>query len=245
MKLTDRIFWVGSGAVGLSAEGDCHTYAAAGEESLALIDCGMHPEPSAILENIERDGLSLSKLRYCFLTHAHYDHDGGCQALRRRGVQIAGHPLADSVLRSGAARVYDLRGAGDWLHCWENVPVSQLDILLRDGESFDLGGVTLTALYTPGHSPDSVCYLLEERATGRRDLFSGDTVFYKGFISVLSPALNDLAHYPLGIHKLAGLGAEGLFPGHLMWVLRGGQQYVEIADRAFGACQMPIQKPFS
>ena len=44
--------------------------------------------------------------------------------------------------------------------------------LLEDGDVLDLGGVALTVLHTPGHTPDSVC-LLDE---ANRILYSGDTV---------------------------------------------------------------------
>ena len=245
MRIADRIYWVGSGCVGISAPGDCHTYLIEGDDALALVDCGMAADPRAILEEIRRDGLDPDRLRYCFLTHAHYDHAGGCRALQAQGVRIVGSPAADQVLRRGAAEYYGLQGSGEWIDNWRGMPLCCLDDTAGDGSSFDLGGVTVRAIATPGHSPDSMCYLAAYADSGRRNLFSGDTVFYKGFISVLHPALSDLRHYPEGIHALAGLGVDGLFPGHLMWVLEGGQQYIDIADRAFQAGQVPDNKPFS
>jgi hypothetical protein len=177
------------------------------------------------------------------LTHAHYDHAGACPALKARGISIAGSPFAGEVLRRGAVAAYGLDECADHTRFWREMPRCELDIELFDGQAFDLGGVTLHAIMTPGHSPDSVCYLLEQ--DGRRDLFSGDEVFYKGFISVLGVPLNDLKNYPDGLRKLAGLRVDGLFPGHLMWVLRGGQQFIDIANKAFAANQMPVNKPFS
>ncbi|MDL2317611.1 MBL fold metallo-hydrolase [Eubacteriales bacterium OttesenSCG-928-A19] len=244
MRITDRIYWVGSGAVGLSAEGDCHTYAIAGDDALALVDCGVAHDPVRILENMREDGLDLRKLRYCLLTHAHYDHAGGCPALRARGVRLAGSAFTDRVLREGPVAVYGLSSDAPWMRNWHEMPRSELDIVLSDGQTLDLGGITVRAIMTPGHSPDSVCYLAE-KPDGRRELFSGDTVFYKGFISVLGVPLNDLAHYPEGMRALDGLRVDGLYPGHLMWVLQGGQAYIDIANAAFSAHQMPVNKPFS
>lgn len=245
MRIAERIYWVGSGCVGISAPGDCHTYLIEGDDGLALVDCGMAPNPQAIFEEMRRDGLDPAQLRYCFLTHAHYDHAGGCRALQAQGVRIVGSPVADEVLRRGAVDFYSLQGSGPWIENWRNMPACRLDSLAENGASYDLGRVTIRAIATPGHSPDSICYLMTQADNDRKDLFSGDTVFYKGFISVLHPALNDLKHYPEGIHALAGLGVDGLFPGHLMWVRSGGQQYIDIADQAFCAGQMPVNKPFS
>lgn len=244
MKIKDNVYWVGSGAVGLSAEGDCHTYVIEGSESLAMVDCGMAADPVRILRNMEHDGLDICKLRYCLLTHAHYDHAGACASLRHQGISIAGALKADQVLRKGAIDFYGLASRDEGMHRWREMPRSQVDILLEDGQMLSLGDVSITAIHTPGHSPDSVCYLAK-MPNGRRELFSGDTVFYKGFISVLVPPLNDLQHYPQGIRALAGMSIDGLYPGHLMWVLEGGQQYIDIANAAFSAHQMPANKPFS
>jgi glyoxylase-like metal-dependent hydrolase (beta-lactamase superfamily II) len=54
---------------------------------------------------------------------------------------------------------------------WETLPKDTTDAL-SDGDSIDLGGRALTAVHSPGHTPDSIC-LLEEDS---RILFSGDTI---------------------------------------------------------------------
>jgi glyoxylase-like metal-dependent hydrolase (beta-lactamase superfamily II) len=164
--------------------------------------------------------------------------------LREHGVRIVGSALADTVLRQGPANYYGLTDAMKTVDQWREVPLSRIDDIAADGQEFDLGGIVVRAIHTPGHSPDSVCYLAS-MPDGRGDLFSGDTVFYKGFISLLAPPFNDLAHYPKGIAALSGLKVDGLFPGHLMWVLSGGQQYIDIAHRAFSSNSMPVPKPFS
>jgi glyoxylase-like metal-dependent hydrolase (beta-lactamase superfamily II) len=50
------------------------------------------------------------------------------------------------------------------------------DMPLNDGQTFEVGGVTLTVLHTPGHSPGGVCLHLESEDV----LFSGDTLFKGG-----------------------------------------------------------------
>lgn len=46
-----------------------------------------------------------------------------------------------------------------------------------DGDSIQLGKITLKAINTPGHSPDSICVLLHDEAGNQHALFSGDTLF--------------------------------------------------------------------
>jgi len=50
---------------------------------------------------------------------------------------------------------------------------------LRDGEEFKVGALKVVALHTPGHSPDSTCYVLYDRESGDRPVmvFTGDTLF--------------------------------------------------------------------
>ena len=77
MRITDRIYWVGSGCVGISAPGDCHTYLIEGDDALALVDCGMSADPRAILEEIRRDA-SLNE----------YRRDLFCSLLEDMGAQV-------------------------------------------------------------------------------------------------------------------------------------------------------------
>lgn len=48
---------------------------------------------------------------------------------------------------------------------------------IQDGDLISLGKVTLKALYTPGHSFDSLCFLLQDETGKEHALFSGDTLF--------------------------------------------------------------------
>ena len=244
MKITDRVYWVGSGCVGLSARGDCHVYAVRGDNTLALIDSGMAEDPALILRNMEADGLDVRKLRYVLLTHAHPDHAGGCHALQKQpGVQIVCSKYESRVLKEGPVDFYDLEGSAESLRPWRAQPRCEADIIVEDGDTIDLGGVRFEVIATPGHTAGSVCYLCE--IGGQRLLFSGDTIFYKGFISLLSSPPSDLALYRQGIAKLSDRRVDGLFPGHLMWVLKNGQSYIDIAEKHFYNLQRPELKPFS
>ena len=243
MKIKDRVYWVGSGAVGLSADGDCHTYLIEGDDALALVDCGMAFDPKKILERVESDGLDVAKIRYCFLTHSHFDHAGGCEALRKMGIHIVGSVEADKILQVGAQEYYNLDSNIKDFKPWCAVPISQLDIIASHHQKFDLGRVEVEALETPGHSPDSMCFIMT--CGEDKNAFTGDQVFYKGMINVLAPQFSDHKHFVEGMLPLRGQGIKGLFPGHLMWVIDGGQKHIDIAIDILLRGHMPVNKPFS
>ncbi|XTR53303.1 MBL fold metallo-hydrolase [Pseudarthrobacter sp. So.54] len=98
------------------------------------------------------------KVTAILLTHGHDDHIAAVGGFRGRV----------------NAPVYLNRA--DWM-LWEAVfPGTEPDHAIGDGDSFDVAGVRLVALHTPGHSPGSMCFLLESEGT----VFSGDTLFQGG-----------------------------------------------------------------
>lgn len=98
------------------------------------------------------------KVQAILLTHAHNDHIG------------AAREVADAV----GAPIY--LNPED-LVLWEQVyPGTKPDRELADGDVFDVGGASLRAIHTPGHSPGSTCFLLESEGT----VFTGDTLFNGG-----------------------------------------------------------------
>jgi len=66
-------------------------------------------------------------------------------------------------------------------------------------------------------------------ADGERSLFSGDAVFHGGFVSVINVPTCDPAAYRAALPKLTGLHVDGLFPGHYLWTLSGGQEHLDLA----------------
>ena len=80
---------------------------------------------------------------------------------------------------------------------------------LGDGDIVRAGTLNLTALYTPGHSADHLCFLIVED----RAIFTGDLVLGHGSSMVTYPE-GDVAAYLRSLDRLAALQPRMLFPGH-------------------------------
>lgn len=105
-------------------------------------------EVSGYIKRAEKDG---AKIKYVFETHFHADF-------------VSGH--VDLAKKTGATIVYG-----------PNAVTGFEAHIAKDLETFKIGRVTVQLLHTPGHTLESVCYLLfneEEKAIA---LFSGDTLF--------------------------------------------------------------------
>ena len=60
-------------------------------------------------------------------------------------------------------------------------------------------------------------------------LFSGDTVYLGGRLSLLNCPASSMESYRNNLSKLPGLGMTCFFPGHGVWMLKRGQKQIDIA----------------
>jgi glyoxylase-like metal-dependent hydrolase (beta-lactamase superfamily II)/rhodanese-related sulfurtransferase len=100
---------------------------------------------------IERAKKNKAKIKYIFETHIHADF-------------VSGH--LDLAKKTGATIVFG-PNANTHYDCYNAV----------DGETFKIGSLTLKVMHTPGHTLESVSYLLIDAAGKNHALFSGDTLF--------------------------------------------------------------------
>ncbi len=110
-----------------------------------LLDGGFAETAPIIEKNIATLGFRLHDVKYLLNSHAHYDHCGGLAELKRiSGARMVASRADAEVLESGRQRNYSI---ADSLF-----PAVKVDRLIDDGEKVQLGGVTLTAMLTPGHT---------------------------------------------------------------------------------------------
>jgi hydroxyacylglutathione hydrolase len=109
------------------------------------------------------------RARYLVHTHAHIDHIGALGPLRER---VGG----DALLHPGDLPLYEsLAEQALWLGMARPPDVVTLDGDLVDGDVLRAGALTLRCLHTPGHTPGSTSFALED--AGGTLLFTGDTLF--------------------------------------------------------------------
>jgi glyoxylase-like metal-dependent hydrolase (beta-lactamase superfamily II) len=240
ITLLPSVHLVGSGAFGISNPYDCHVYLVSDGGQLTLIDAGVGLEPERILANVRSLGFDEASIETIFLTHAHADHAGGTRALQRAtGARVVGSEAELGLLAAGddAALGLDAARRNGTYPADYRYPHFEGGVALADGQTFEVGGLQLTALVVPGHSPGSVCYVLD--ANGRRVLFAGDTVFSGGFVSVINAPGSDPAAYRHHLPRLGGLDVDALCSGHQPFCLSRGQAHIDLALRRIQLSVIP------
>jgi glyoxylase-like metal-dependent hydrolase (beta-lactamase superfamily II) len=156
-----------------------------GVAEIAVLDPG--PEDAAHLRAII--DASGGPIRWIVVTHTHRDHS----------------PLAAVLARRTGARLIGMPPPGDGRQDVSFKP----DVVPQDGEHLQLGDTTLTAIRTPGHASNCVCYLLGDE----RLLFTGDHVL-EGVSPVILAPDGDMGAYLRSIDKLGAYDFERIAPGH-------------------------------
>lgn len=124
---------------------------------------------------------ALGKIPLVLISHKHEDHTGGIDKL----VDLTG-----ATVRSVGSGF--LRGLGG---------------PLTDGEVIDAAGLRITVLATPGHTADSLSFLVDDA------VLTADTVLGRG-TTVIDDEDGSLTQYLESLRRLQGLGRRTVLPGH-------------------------------
>jgi hydroxyacylglutathione hydrolase len=160
---------------------------------VAVVDAAW--EIDKILRLAAEDDMEIT---HAFVTHTHPDHVGG----RFAGVEIEG---VTELLSKSKAKVVVHKAEAEFLKA-----LSSSDLIKAEsGDKIDVGGVEIRLLHTPGHTPGSQCFLVENR------IVSGDTLFIGSCGRVDLPGSDPEQMYYSLTQKLKALPDDTiLFPGH-------------------------------
>ncbi len=167
-----------------------------GDDELVVVDPG--PDDSAHVGALVRAGGG--RIRWIVVTHTHPDHAPAAAELAElTGAERLGYASRDGFVA---------------------------DRLLADGDSIEAGGWSLTAVHTPGHASNHLCFAYDRRpvTSGRADgaegptgrlLFTGDHVM-GGSTVVINPPDGDMARYLDSLRALTRLtpAVAAFAPGH-------------------------------
>ena len=152
---------------------------------------------NALVDLVEADGMRVAGV---LATHYHPDHIGGSMM----GYTIEGVP---ALLERVDCPVHVQRDEREWVEKTIGIDAGNLTVH-ESGDTVSVGGIDITLLHTPGHTPGSQCFLVEGR------LVAGDTLFLDGCGRTDLPGSNP-AQMEASLRRLAEVpGDTILFPGH-------------------------------
>jgi metallo-beta-lactamase class B len=154
-RIADRLYYVGSR--------DLAAYLIDGGSGLILLDAGLPEFAPKLLENVRSLGFDPKRIRLLLSSQAHFDHAGGLAAIQAAtGATMAASQEDAALLARG--------GKGDFT--WgDELPYPALKVgrIVRDGENVTVGGATLTAHLTPGHTKGCTTWTMPVKIGGRTE----------------------------------------------------------------------------
>ncbi len=147
-----------------------------GKDKVAIIDCGMAfcaPEKIKKIKAIIKD----RPVDYIIAGHSHYDHIGSIPHMKKEwnSLKVISSEYAATVftkpgalktireLSITAAKTYreDDAALAEYVNDYDDKDF-HTDIIVREGDKIDLGGITLEVIATPGHTRDAISFYIPE-----------------------------------------------------------------------------------
>lgn len=240
----DRGFYMvggGDGGPGISCYKDCNIFLLEDHGEAILFDAGSGMETDRIVRNIEETGIGLDQIKYLFITHCHGDHTGGLKELQKYLLhgKVVASKEEKRLIESGTEYELGLtaakiKGAYPQDYVFRHGTV---DSVAADGKKYVAGEMTIEPIITPGHSIESTCYLVERNH--QRILFSGDSVYKNGVLSLQNCYGSSLEAYRKYLPKLANRSVDALIPAHFGFTLTNGQKHIDKALEYLKSSALP------
>lgn len=151
-KIVDNLHYVGSR--------DLAAYLVVTPQGNILINANLESSPPQIRSSVEQLGFRWADLKILLNSQAHYDHlAGAAQIIQETGAKL--------MIMEGDADVVESGGASDFDPTLPRFPAARVDRILHDQDTVKLGGITLTAHKTAGHSRGCTTWAMQTQAPGR------------------------------------------------------------------------------
>lgn len=187
----------------------CCVYLVFDGNDWCLIDVGYEDTLEDIVNLIREMDFPLSGCKYLIATHADVDH---VQALKRAKeimpqAQVVGHPHAARLLAAGERiETYaEISAQGISIP----LPAITFDGEINEGDTLQIGNLSLDVWHTPGHAPAQLSFRL------RNLLFSGDNIYRDGGVGNIDAHHgSDLPAFLKSLTRIRESNVEWLLPSH-------------------------------
>jgi metallo-beta-lactamase class B len=135
-RIADNLYFVGTRGVS--------SFLFVTPQGNILLDTGVEEAVPLVRASVEKLGFKISDIKIILASHAHFDHVGG-HALMQQLTGATVMAVGEDAKSIGSGTDTSALGASGW-------KPATVGRVLKDGETVALGGVTLTAHLTPGHT---------------------------------------------------------------------------------------------
>ena len=171
-RIIDNIYWVGS---------TYGSYLITTPEGHILHDTGSNAMHDVIVSNVEKLGFDVQDIKIMISSHAHWDHVQGHRLMQQlTGAQVIALGGDAAALESGR----DNSAGG-----FPGLEPVMVDRVIEDGDTVTLGDVTLSALWTPGHTQGATVWMttVEEEGNSYFVAFRGGEIPNDGLVLFGNP----------------------------------------------------------
>ena len=153
-KIAGNLYYVGSR--------DLAAYLIVTPQGNILINSNLETSPPQIRQSVEQLGFQWSDVKILLSSQAHYDHVAGAAlVLRETHAKYEVMEGDVAVVQNGGGKAsFDLPDS--------HFPPAHVDKTLHDGEKIMIGGTTITALHTAGHTQGCTTFTMEINENGKK-----------------------------------------------------------------------------